>query len=1165
MSDSHASFRLASGKRMVLIADDEYFNREILGANLQDHYDLIFAENGQETLDLMREYKDSLSLVMLDLMMPVLSGVEVLHRAKDDPELSQIPIIVITSDQGAEVNSLDLGASDFIPKPYPQTSVILARVRRIIELYEDRRIISETERDAVTNLYNREFFYNYAEQYDHHHKDLPMDAIVVDINHFHMINERFGTSYGDSVLRSIGESLRSVVKELEGIVCRREADTFLVYCPHGVDYDLLLENASLGLSNEGESEDARIWLRMGVYANADKSLDIERRFDRAKMAADTVQGSFTKRVGVYDSTLHERELYSEQLIEDFSTAIKEHQFQVYYQPKFDVQPEIPVLASAEALVRWIHPDLGFISPGDFIPLFEHNGLIQQLDHYVWRQTAAKIKEWKDRFDFAVPVSVNVSRVDMYDPHLINTLVSILDDNGLSTHELLLEITESAYTQDSEQIIQTVNNLRQLGFQVEMDDFGTGYSSLNMISTLPIDALKLDMQFIRNAFNERQDTRMLEVIIDIADYLSVPVIAEGVETEEQLIALKEMGCDYVQGYYFSRPVPAEEYEQFVVERKSLLDEVSLEHKNESKAASRRESAFGDIAHALSSGFEVIFYVDTQSNHYVEFSSHGRHENLQIEDSGVDFFEDAVASIVKSSYDEDRERVELSLKKDALLAQLAGSDPFIITYRMVIAGEPIYYNLKAVRARTHDDHHIVIGMSNIDAQMREIDEDRDRGQVSFSSLARALSSDIESIYYVDVDSGSYLEFKTNSSYRKLQLNVSGFDFFGDCANNIDDVVFVDDRERVAAALSRDALLESLEDGRSLSMTYRLVIEGKQLYYNLKAVLADDAAGNHIIIGVSNVDSQVTEKEKSDARRSSSVTYTSIAQALAADYFSIYYVNTDTDEFIEYSAHEQYIDLGIETFGKDFFNLSRRNIQKVLHPDDSEMFLSTFTKEKVMDELGSDKAFTLTYRLVFDGVPTYVHLKATRMEDRSDPHIVIGVSDIDDQMRREQEYARALRMANQDALTGVKSKHAYAGDERAINEAIIARTQTPFAVAVCDLNDLKHVNDMLGHNAGDQYIKDACRIVCHVFKHSPVYRVGGDEFVAILRGSDYEIRDELMQQLEDCNVPNGTLGAVSIAGGLAVYDPESDVCLADVFGRADAAMYSSKKKMKEIARNA
>ena len=565
MLKSHEKFHSANGKRMILVADDEIINREILGEILRNDYDVIFAEDGRETLEKVRDNKDILSLVILDILMPGMSGLEVLKSLKEDEELSNIPVIVATSEKKTEVESLQLGATDFIPKPYPEVDVILARVLRTIELFEDRDIIQSTERDVLTGLYNKEYFYRYAEQFDQHHKNMDMDAVVVDINHFRMINERYGRAYGDDVLCRIGDQVRDIVKDSGGIVCRMEADTFLVYCPHREDYQDILDRASVNLQDDGTGEN-RVRLRMGVYYNVDKSIDMERRFDRAKMAADQVKDNFTKTIGVYDIDLHNRQIYAEQLIEDFPTAIAEKQFQVYYQPKFDIRPDTPMLASAEALVRWIHPTLGMINPGIFIPLFEENGLVQKLDRYVWNETAAQINKWKAEYGYSIPVSVNVSRVDMYEPKLADMLIEILSEHGLTCKDLLLEVTESAYTQDSKQIIETVENLRNLGFQIEMDDFGTGYSSLNMISNLPIDALKLDMQFIRSAFSEGGNTHMVEVIISIADYLSVPVIAEGVETEEQLRALRILGCDIVQGYFFSKPVPAKEFEPFILQKK-----------------------------------------------------------------------------------------------------------------------------------------------------------------------------------------------------------------------------------------------------------------------------------------------------------------------------------------------------------------------------------------------------------------------------------------------------------------------------------------------------------------------------------------------------------------------------------------------------------------------
>ncbi len=589
MGDNQAKFHSADGRRLVLVVEDEAVNRAILGMILEKDYEVLFAENGEEALSVIDGKKGLLSLVILDLIMPVMPGFEVLRRIKADPDTRDLPVIVASGDQSQEIDCLNAGAGDFIQKPYPEPGVILARVHRTIELFEGRQIIQSTERDPLTGLYNREFFFNYAEQYDQYHRDTPMDAIVLDINRFSIINERYGRAYADEVLRRVGEKAREIVHDAGGIVCRCEADIFLVYCPHREDYKAILDNASMGLSGE-QNANNRVRLRMGVYSNVDKSVELERRFDRAKNASDSVRNSFTRSIGIYDDTLRKAEMYSEQLIEDFPRAIEEKQFRVFFQPKFNITGEKPFLAGAEGLVRWQHPELGLISPGVFIPLFEENGLIQKLDHYIWREAARQIRIWKDTVGFTVPVSVNVSRVDMYDANIVYTLLDILEESRLEAEALHLEVTESAYAEDAEQIIETVKRLRSMGFLVEMDDFGTGYSSLNMLSTLPIDVLKLDMKFINSAFGQEKDIHMLEIILEIARHLSAPVVAEGVETEEQMKALREIGCDMVQGYLFSPPVPPEKFEPFLQEAKkgsvSQEEAQTANHKAETKTAKKQ---------------------------------------------------------------------------------------------------------------------------------------------------------------------------------------------------------------------------------------------------------------------------------------------------------------------------------------------------------------------------------------------------------------------------------------------------------------------------------------------------------------------------------------------------------------------------------------------------
>jgi len=689
---------IISVKKQVLIVEDEVINQMMLGNMLEKEYELLYAADGVEALEQMRAKPQDVGLVLMDLQMPRMDGMEVLRIMKDDAQLSRIPVIVLTADQTAEVECLKLGAMDFIPKPYPDWEIVVARVNRCIELSENRNIIQSTERDSLTRLFNIDYFIRYVRMFDKHYEDVPMDAVAMDINGFHMLNERYGKQYGDNVLKRVGTKIRHLAREVGGVGCRSGADTFLIYCPHREDYTEMLDRASEGLTEE-EANANRVRLRMGVYANVDKTLDIDRRFDYAKVASNTAKNAFQRTVGVYDTEMHEREMYKARLLEDFRRSLENNRFMVYFQPKFDIRPDKPVLASAEALVRWDHPELGMISPGVFIPLLEDNGLILELDEFVWRCTAARIREWKDRFGYAVPVSVNVSRIDMLTPNLKDIFMDILETSRLETSDLMLEITESAYTGDSEQVISTARELRGMGmgFRIEMDDFGTGYSSLGMLSHLPIDALKLDMSFIRSAFGETRDVRMIEMIIDIADYLNVPVVAEGVETEEQYLVLKAMGCDLVQGYYFSKPMPPEDFGRFLAERGGQELALSQEAKKTCMSISK----------ALTSDFESIYFVDMDTDFYLEFFT-GESGELEIRPGGADFFGDAKDKILRDVCEEDLEEVGRTLSKAGLRQWLGSEESIVLDFRRRVGGSLKPYLMQTIKTHSRDDKHMVIGI-------------------------------------------------------------------------------------------------------------------------------------------------------------------------------------------------------------------------------------------------------------------------------------------------------------------------------------------------------------------------------------------------------------------------------------------------------------------------
>ena len=556
-------------RQLVLVVDDQEINRDALGIILEDDYDVLYAANGQEALALIREHQEELAIILLDLMMPVMNGFEVMEVLRSDPALSGIPVIVLTADKSAELQALEMGAYDFITKPFDVHEVILARVRRITELVDGRQLINAAETDRLTGLYTRSFFLEYAERMFRYNRKRHYDAVVLNIEQFHSINGLNGREFGDEVLSILGGEIQAFLSETDGIGGRAEGDRFAIYCAPQPDYRALLDRFQKRM--DAISPKVSIHLRMGVTPCQEESLVPEEAFDRARAACNKVRGDFQNPLMVYDEAMRKKELLNQRLLNDLRAALEERQFIVYYQPKYNIQCNPPRLTSAEALIRWKHPELGMVSPGDFIPLFESNGMISVVDSYVWAEAARQVAAWREQYGFTLPVSVNLSRTDLFDPTLTERLERLIADNGLTFRDIKLEVTESAYTENARQLLELIHGLRQLGFEVEMDDFGSGYSSLNMLSEMPIDVLKMDMKFVRNIEHSETDFRLVKLILDIARYLNLCAVAEGVETEGQLKLLQGAGCDLVQGFYFSRPLPANEFERLIQQELSLKRE------------------------------------------------------------------------------------------------------------------------------------------------------------------------------------------------------------------------------------------------------------------------------------------------------------------------------------------------------------------------------------------------------------------------------------------------------------------------------------------------------------------------------------------------------------------------------------------------------------------
>ena len=440
--------------------------------------------------------------------------------------------------------------------------ILLLLIRSMRAERKASKLIRATEIDGLTGLYNRDFFLAYANRLYQAHPDTPMDAIVLNIEQFHSVNALSGREFGDHVLRVLGNEVRAVAKDYDGIAGRFGADRFDIYCRHVKEYQPIFDRLQRKL--EEVSPDASVRLRMGVM-QWQPEVEPVQMFDQARTACNMARGRFNQHMIIFDDSVREQEILNQRLLNDQRRALQGYEFEVHYQPKFDIRGDTPKLVSAEALVRWSHPELGMISPDDFVPLFERFGIIGEVDQYVWTETARQIVRWRDLYGITIPISVNLSRVDVFDPALEETLDGILDYHGIGHDALMLEVTETVYTENADQVTQVIKNLRAKGYRVEMDDFGTGYSSLSMLSEMPVDVIKMDRGFIRKIEREEKHAQLVTLILDIAKTLEVQVVAEGVETESQLNMLRKMGCEVAQGYYFSKPLLPSDFEKTVIEK------------------------------------------------------------------------------------------------------------------------------------------------------------------------------------------------------------------------------------------------------------------------------------------------------------------------------------------------------------------------------------------------------------------------------------------------------------------------------------------------------------------------------------------------------------------------------------------------------------------------
>ena len=543
-------------RKYVLIVDDCQQDRMAVADVLRSDYDILEACNGKQALEILSRKRAQISLIMLDLMMPVMDGYEFLEMYRKRKEYSYLPVVVCTTedDPEREQKSLELGAWDFVLKN-SSPGIMRLRAGNAIEKSKVRFL----EYDFLTGIYGQQKFYQATRELLDQRAGANFAFIHFDIDRFRIINTLYGSKEGDRLIHFVAGAIRKVMTAYgRGTYGRLGGDVFGMCVPYedGAAIYHILE----GIRAEIRKHSVHYYLETcaGIYLVDDPDMEVAAMHDNAEIAAAQCKGQYMVHDVLYTEEIGQKVLREQHIIDEMDAALAEQQFIVYFQPKYQLKKMAPY--GAEALVRWKKPSGEIVLPNEFIPIFERNGFITKLDYYVWEKVCQFIDSELSQGRNPAPISVNVSRVNLYNPDFMDSLIDLIHRYHIPPHYLNLELTESVFSEDAELIQRAVNYLHDAGFTILMDDFGSGYSSLNILKDVDLDVLKIDMKFFSKGNTAEKGAKIIEAVIRMAESLDMMVIAEGVEEKHHVDFLNDLGCDYIQGYYFGRPMSQDQYEK-----------------------------------------------------------------------------------------------------------------------------------------------------------------------------------------------------------------------------------------------------------------------------------------------------------------------------------------------------------------------------------------------------------------------------------------------------------------------------------------------------------------------------------------------------------------------------------------------------------------------------
>ncbi|MFK7733810.1 MAG: putative bifunctional diguanylate cyclase/phosphodiesterase [Pseudomonadales bacterium] len=561
----------------ILMVDDESINMEVIRIFLQDAGYSNFVLEDQSTRAMHTLIESRPDVVLLDLNMPEVSGIEILTEIRNDQALKHLPVIILTSatDADTKMKALELGATDFLAKPVDASELAL-RLRNTLaaKAYQDQL----ANYDALTGLPNRGLFNDRVEIALKlaARNESSLAVLNIKIGRFSEVKDTLGQSAGDSVMKEISVRLNDCVRDSDSVtaevddssqqLARISSDEFMLLLPNlrrTEDAAVVAERlvSSLSATITIDAAEVAIGACVGIAAYPNDGDDAGVLFRNAASAASFAEQTQGISYQFYSEEFNRQSQRRLQVEGQLRRALERNEFTLNYQPKVYVQTG--KMYGVEALIRWNNVELGFVSPVEFIPIAENAGLIPAIGEWVLREACHQQRKWQLAGFGNINVAINVSVQQFHESGLPELIGSIIEESGADTERLTLEVTESVLAGDVEESIRVLKELKALGPKLSIDDFGTGYSSLSYLKQFPIDELKIDRSFIIEVESDHRDEAIVSTIIFLAHALGLKTVAEGIEEEGQLRVLRDKNCDVYQGYYYAKPMPAADLEPLLI--------------------------------------------------------------------------------------------------------------------------------------------------------------------------------------------------------------------------------------------------------------------------------------------------------------------------------------------------------------------------------------------------------------------------------------------------------------------------------------------------------------------------------------------------------------------------------------------------------------------------